>query len=67
MGMIEMLMAAVINPNLEKSDRITPRGTDQFLPPALRQQTSKPKKLTLQQQLQLLAKAYGGNYGNDNQ
>lgn len=66
MAMLELMVIATVNPNLEAKDRIKPRGMEQFLPPGLKD--DKPKKRpSLQKQLQILARAFGGKYGDDNQ
>lgn len=60
MAMMEVTYAAIINPNLEKTDRIKPRKPEEFLPSGFRQAPKRPRKLTLAQQLAIVAKAYGG-------
>jgi hypothetical protein len=64
MAMLEVLVASTTNPNLEEKNRIKPRGMEAFLPPGL--QEKKKKKGMLHKQLQLLARVFGGSYGDDN-
>lgn len=60
LAMLEAVYAATINPHLEKNDRVKPRASQEFLPVGFRQAPKKPRKLTLAQQLAIVAKAYGG-------
>jgi hypothetical protein len=61
MAMLELVIVSVLNPNLKQKDRVKAGGIDQFLPAELKK-NSKPKRQTLHKQLQILAKAFGGNY-----
>lgn len=68
MSMMEMLLGALLNPNLPEDKRFTPRDSNQFLPARLRADSLKPAGgPTLMQQFKILAKMSGGTYGNDNQ
>ena len=65
MAMLEVLVAAISNPNLDEKSRIKPRGSEAYLPSGL--QEKKKKRGSLHRQLQILARAFGGSYGDDNQ
>jgi hypothetical protein len=67
MAMLDAIQACLINPNVDKQHRVKPRSMQEFLPPKFYEK-AKPvaKKKTLRQQLAVLAKAFGGNYGNNN-
>lgn len=57
---LETILAAIVNPNLKEHERIKPRSAKDFLPAAL---ADKPKrKASLAQQLQVIAKVYGGKW-----
>lgn len=60
MAMLEAIQAATINPHLDVKDRIRSRSAEEFLPVGFRQAPKRAKKLTLAQQLAIMAKAYGG-------
>lgn len=60
MTMLEAIYAATINPHLEKNDRVKPRKFEDFLPAGFQRAPKRPRKLTLAQQLAIVAKAYGG-------
>ena len=64
MAMLEGIQAAVINPHLEKQDRIKPRKAEEFLPAGFVEQQQKRRRVTLAQQLAMVAKAFGGKFSN---
>ena len=63
MSLIELVLVTLINTNRAKDSKPTKaQGYEAFLPEALR---GKKKKVSLKKQLQIFAKAFGGNYGDD--
>lgn len=65
MSMLEAILAAQINlsPHVDEKHRYEVRGMESFLPSGLREK--KKTKGSLRKQLQLLARVYGGSYGDD--
>lgn len=61
MSMLESIYAATINPNLKEHDRVKPRSSREFLPDELVLR----EKPNLKQQLKIIAKVYGGKYGDN--
>lgn len=59
MAMLDAIIAAIVNPNLEKKDRLQPRLPSEFMP---REMTNEPKKSKpkLKHQLALVARVFGG-------
>lgn len=67
MGMLEVLQAAMLNPHLDKNDRMKPRGPDAFLPAGFLEQRPKASA-NLAKQLEVFSAAYRGKvYGDYNQ
>ena len=67
MAMLDAIQACLINPHVEKQNRVKARKMKEFLPIGFFDKASKPvSKKSLRQQLAALAKAFGGNYGNNN-
>ena len=57
MSMVESVFAAILNQNLQKQDRITPRNPEQFLPREMR--SKKVRKASLAQQLEAFKRWVG--------
>ena len=65
MSLLELVLVTLINVNRAKDSKPTKaQGYDAFLPEQLKAKSNR-KRVSLKRQLQIFAKAYGGNYGDN--